>query len=203
METDTLICRLRRAVAGPPGEAGGDHRLDPGLAPRAPAVAAAVLVPVLRRPAPTVLLTRRTDHLHDHAGQVSLPGGRCEPGDPHPEATALRESEEEIGLAPGAVEILGRLERYETVTGFAITPVLALVDGGFVPRPDPFEVAEVFEVPLAQVLDPAAYRLERREVAGRRRTFRVLPHPRHFIWGATAGILYRLACRCADAAAGV
>ena len=171
------------------------HRLDGagGDRPGGDLVAAAVLVPLVERPGGvTVLLTQRTEHLDDHPGQISFPGGRAEAGDAGPVETALREAEEEIGLGRGHVEVLGRLETYDTVTGFTITPVVGAVAPGFALELDHFEVSEAFEVPLAYILD--ARNCERRSVVfeGRPREIRVLPYEGRFIWGATADILISL-----------
>ena len=150
---------------------------------------AAVLVPVVRRDGYlTVLFTRRTSHLHDHAGQISFPGGRAEPGE-SPRDTALRETTEEIGLAPGRVEILGDLTDYTTVTGYRVTPVVGLVASPFDLKPDDFEVAEVFEVPLAFLLDPANHQRNLLMHDGRERHYYAMPYGPYYIWGATAGML--------------
>lgn len=168
---------------------GGDEGHDT-LAPRVPA---AVLVGLVPRPdGPTVLLTQRTAHLKDHAGQISLPGGRLEPGE-SPVAAALREAEEEIGLSADRVEVLGELRPYLTGTGFRIHPVVGWVDPPERFRPDPFEVEELFELPLEFALDPANHRQDSYERNGRRRQFYVLPYAGRYIWGATAGILVNLA----------
>jgi 8-oxo-dGTP pyrophosphatase MutT (NUDIX family) len=178
----------------PPGVRRGDHDLNPDMLPDKPLTRAAVLVPLVERPDQlTVMLTRRTDHLHDHAGQVSFPGGRLEPGDPNPAAAALREAEEEVGLPPHHVNVIGRLDTYVTRTGFEVTPVVALVDPPPLYNPDPFEVAEVFEVPLSFIIDPANHRRQSRHYGGRERFFWVLPWQHYFIWGATAGMLINLA----------
>ena len=154
---------------------------------------AAVLVPIVRREdALTVLFTRRTPHLHDHAGQISFPGGRTEPGDPSLEATALREAQEEIGLARERVELLGRLPEYVTVTGYRVTPVVGLVSAPLDLRPDPFEVAEIFEVPLAFLLDPANHLRNTVLQEGKRRRYYAMPYREYYIWGATAGMLMNL-----------
>lgn len=173
----------------------GDHSLMPGTAPPPqPLTAAAVLVPLVKRePELTVLLTQRTANLHDHAGQVSFPGGRIERSDRDSVAAALREAEEEIGLPRDHVSVIGRLDTYITGTGFEITPVVGLVRAPWPMRPDPREVAEVFEVPLAFVLDPANHERHSREVKGYVRSFFVLPYPGRYIWGATAGMLVNLA----------
>lgn len=162
-----------------------------GYESRSTPVPAAVLVPmVMRSEGLTVLLTQRTAHLNDHAGQVSFPGGRVEPDDQHPEATALRETMEETGLAHHHVDLVGRLPQYVTGTGFSITPVTALVRPDFELAPDEFEVAEVFEVPLSFLTDPANYRLHRAQLpdGGVRQYFSV-PWQQFFIWGATAAML--------------
>jgi 8-oxo-dGTP pyrophosphatase MutT (NUDIX family) len=153
-----------------------------------------VLVPIVDRGAQgaaglTVLLTVRAPHLKMHSGQVSFPGGRVDARDASPEEAALREAHEEIGLDTGRVELLGRLPDYRTGTGYRITPVVGIVSAPFEAKPDPGEVSEVFEVPLALVLDPANHRRDSREWQGRVRHFFVIPHERHYIWGATAGML--------------
>lgn len=171
----------------------GDHDLNPDLAPSRPLVPAAVLVPIVDRPAGmTVLLTRRTGHLNVHAGQISFPGGRLEEGDADAIAAALRETREEIGLESAHVEIAGRLDTYQTRTGFEITPLVGVVHPPFTLSPDEFEVAEVFEVPLDFVLDPANHQRRGRMEKGIERRFYVLPYGDYFIWGATAGMLVNL-----------
>jgi 8-oxo-dGTP pyrophosphatase MutT (NUDIX family) len=160
---------------------------------------AAVLIPLIARATgPTVLLTQRTAHLHDHAGQISFPGGRCEPTDRDAIATALRETEEEIGVPTHAVEILGQLPAYHTASGFRVTPVVGWA--AQLPealRLDTFEVAETFEMPLAHALSARARREERAWVAGRERRYwairyRCADQRRRFVWGVTAGILVML-----------
>lgn len=154
---------------------------------------AAVLVPLVNRPdGITVLLTQRTEHLADHAGQISFPGGRVEEGDKSREVTALREAEEEIGLPRSRVEILGTLPEYRTVTGFGVTPVVALVEPPFSLKLDPFEVADVFEVPLSFLLDPSNHQRHSYDYQGRRRFYYAMPFQGRFIWGATAGMLINL-----------
>jgi 8-oxo-dGTP pyrophosphatase MutT (NUDIX family) len=137
-------------------------------------------------------LTQRTQHLHDHAGQISFPGGRVEPEDESPSATALRETKEEIGLEPRFVEIVGYLDPYKTGTGFLVTPVVGLVSIGFSLSPDEFEVADIFEVPLDYILDASNHRRESRNFDGIERTFDVIEYENRYIWGATAGMLINL-----------
>ena len=155
--------------------------------------AAAVLVPIVDHPSGlTVIFTKRTSHLKAHSGQVSFPGGRAEPEDPTPEFTALREAREEIGLAMERVEVLARLPDYHTRTGFRVAPVVALVPPPLALVPDPREVEEVFEVPLAFLLDPGNHRRETRELQGRTAGYYVMRYGTYTIWGATAGMLMNL-----------
>lgn len=159
-----------------------------------PSAAAAVLVPiVLRAEGPQVLLTRRTAHLRDHAGQISFPGGRVEPEDVDVEAAALRETEEEIGLARRHIEVIGRLPIYTTVTAFEVTPVVGLVEPGFSLKLDAFEVAEAFEVPLQYLMTPAHHQRHIFTYEGGQREFLSMPwlqgSEEYFIWGATAAML--------------
>ncbi|MDY0013144.1 MAG: CoA pyrophosphatase [Rhodocyclaceae bacterium] len=154
---------------------------------------AAVLVPLVQRDEGfTVLLTQRTDHLHKHAGQVSFPGGGADPADASPVHTALREAEEEIGLDPRQVELLGFLPRYWTGTGYEITPVVGLVTPPLDLKLDNFEVAEAFEVPLDFLLDPANHQEREVEWQGAMRRYYVMPYEGYHIWGATAGMLVTL-----------
>ena len=162
---------------------------------------ASVLVPLVQRDDLTVLLTQRTDHLTNHPGQISFPGGRAEPADADTAATALREAHEEIGLEPRRVELLGSMPTYTTGTGFIVTPVVGLLPADLTLRVDPFEVASVFEVPLAFLMNPANHRHHSIEVAGVRRHFLSMPWEgpdtegqpqRFFIWGATAAMLRNL-----------
>lgn len=173
----------------------GDHSLTPGATPPASdLVGAAVLVPLVERPEGlAVLLTRRAPNLAAHAGQISFPGGRVEPEDADATATALRESQEEIGLPPSHVEVIGRLDTYVTGTKYLITPVVGLVRAPFPLTLDPIEVTEAFEVPLDFILDSRNHERHSREWQGRQRIFFVLPYPDRYIWGATAGMLVNLA----------
>lgn len=155
-------------------------------------VPAAVLVAVVLRETPTVLLTQRTSHLKDHPGQISLPGGRIEAADSSPTAAALREAEEEIGLARDRIEVIGYLPRYLTGTGFDVTPVVGLVDPPLTLQADPFEVAEIFEVPLEFFFEASNFQRMALHVQGRRRAFYSIPYEDRFIWGATAGIIRSL-----------
>jgi 8-oxo-dGTP pyrophosphatase MutT (NUDIX family) len=155
--------------------------------------AASVLVPIVDRASGlSVIFTKRTTHLKAHSGQVSFPGGRAEPGDPTPEFTALRESQEEIGLAPEKIEILARLPDYITRTGFQVTPVVGLLTPPLELVPDPREVEDVFEVPLAFLLDPANHLRESREINGRTVGYYEMRFGARVIWGATAGMIVNL-----------
>jgi 8-oxo-dGTP pyrophosphatase MutT (NUDIX family) len=192
-----LIAERLRGTA-PPGDLEREARaaFAPDIAARLfphPLVPAAVLVPIVERDAGLcVLLTRRTDHLRDHPGQISFPGGRIERADGGPGAAALRETREELGIDPARIEIIGYLPVHPVVTGFAVTPVVGFVSSPFELRPDPHEVAEAFEVPLAFLLTPGA------AVAGTRRWHEIelpvweFPYEGRRIWGATAQILRSL-----------
>lgn len=184
---------LRRRFASPPAwqpEITADARLAQA---REPLREAAVLIPLVMHDAgPTVLLTRRTSHLHDHAGQISFPGGGIEEHDETPVAAALRETEEEVGLRAESVEVLGSLPRYATATGYVVTPVVGLVTPGFLLEIDTFEVEEVLEPPLAFLMNPAHHERRLIDFDGVRRTFYAMPYEagrRYFIWGATAAML--------------
>lgn len=150
---------------------------------------AAVLLLIVAHVNPTVVFTQRTAHLNDHAGQISLPGGRCDDEDCTPERTALREAHEEVGLEPDRVELLGRLPEYCTSTGFSVTPVVGWARPPVAFRPDPHEVADVFEVPLEFLLDHRNHRHESAFFKGRTRNYWAMPFGERFIWGATAGML--------------
>jgi 8-oxo-dGTP pyrophosphatase MutT (NUDIX family) len=191
-ELDAGWLRRHFAAAGPPGETlYGDQGADTGRSDaRRPA---SVLVPIVERPEELrVLFTRRTAHLRDHSGQISFPGGRAEAHDASAEATALREAEEEIGLDPRRVEVLGKLSDYHTRTDFRVTPVVGLVAAPFELRLDAREVDEVFEVPLSFLLDPANHQRLSREFQGRQVHYFAMVWREHTIWGATAGMLVNL-----------
>lgn len=171
----------------------GDHDLNPDLRPEGPLRHAAVLVPLIdHSDGMTVMLTKRTDDLPTHAGQISFPGGRIEPEDTDPVAAALRETYEEVGVPPDMVEVIGTLDDYVTRTGYLVTPVVGFIAPPFPVEPDPGEVDEVFEVPLEFVLDPANHQRHSRVYLGRERHFYVLPYEGRYIWGATAGMLVNL-----------
>lgn len=178
--------RFARPRAYTPATSGDGHL----FAGRRELRSAAVLIPVVSRADQlSVLFTRRTAHLTDHAGQISFPGGRAEPDDPSLHHTALREAQEEIGLAPERVEILGGLNEYVTVTGYRVTPVVGLVRTPFELKPDDFEVAEVFEVPVAVLIDPRNHVRNHVIQADRNRHYYAVPYRDYYIWGATAGML--------------
>lgn len=192
LTADAVRRRMTEAAVG--RAVRGDHQLSGLSRPEAPLRRAAVLVPLVQHPdGLTVLLTQRSAHLTDHAGQISFPGGRIEDTDPDPERAALREAWEEVGLDPARVELVGRLDRWETTTGFEIVPVVGLVHPPLDLKPDPFEVAEAFEVPLDFLVDPGNCERRSREVRGAQRWFYVLPYQGRNIWGATAGMLVNLA----------
>ena len=190
--------RLGRAHArGLIGRGAGAVPGDEGAAsaPRnATATPAAVLVGLVEHAdGPALLLTQRTEHLRDHAGQICFPGGRIEADDDNAAAAALREAEEETGLDPARVSVLGELPLYQTVTGFRIHPVVGWITPPFELRPDPLEVAEAFEVPLHYVLAPENHRRQSYRRGPVTRGYYVLPYQGRFIWGATAGIIVNLA----------
>ncbi|QBE62665.1 CoA pyrophosphatase [Pseudoduganella lutea] len=186
---------LRERFAAPPDWF--PETADESRAAKPHPTPASVLVPLVEREGGlTVLLTQRTAHLHDHAGQVAFPGGRAEHDDVDAIDTALRETEEEIGLHRRHIDILGTLPLYYTGTGYAVTPVVGLVRPPFDLKADPFEVAEIFEVPLRFLMDGAHHEVRSAAVPegapGEKRTFYTMPHGGHFIWGATAGMLRNL-----------
>jgi 8-oxo-dGTP pyrophosphatase MutT (NUDIX family) len=193
----SLAERLRNAL-----EEGHRRRpvLLPGDAleleePGAGVTPAAVLVPVVERPSPTVILTLRPETMRKHPGQISFPGGRIDPDDAGPVAAALREAEEEIGLPPAAVHVIGLADRYRTVTGFEVTPVVGVVPPDLPITPQPGEVAAVFEAPLAYLLDPDNHRIREAEWRGRLRTYYEIQWGERRIWGATAAMIVNLSRR--------
>lgn len=188
--TRNWVVQRLRAPLEPASEAGFLRYVHPTERVVTPA---AVLVPLINRATGvTVLLTQRTAHLNDHAGQISFPGGRVEEGDADRIETALREAEEETGLDRTAVHVMGSLPDYDIPTGFRVTPVVGWIEPPIAFAPDPFEVAEVFEVPLGHFLDPANHQRHSDEVQGRRRNYYAMPYQHRNIWGATAGMLFSL-----------
>jgi 8-oxo-dGTP pyrophosphatase MutT (NUDIX family) len=190
---------LQRRFANPPHwhpELVIEHK----FADRLPAHAS-VLVPLVMHDRPTVLLTERTAHLSTHSGQVAFPGGRVDEGDADAAATALREAHEEVGLEERFIEVIGTLPTYTTGTAFIVTPVVALVRPGFVLQRNPDEVADIFEVPLDFLMNPANHRRHAFEAQGVHREWFSMPYtepgtqgPERFIWGATAGMLRNFYC---------
>jgi 8-oxo-dGTP pyrophosphatase MutT (NUDIX family) len=170
-----------------PGDAFDEETADP--------TPAAVLVGVVDRPQPTIILTERPTTMRKHPGQISFPGGRIDPGDAGPAAAALREADEEIGLSPSFVEVVGTTDPYRTITGFEVTPVVAVVRPGFTLRCEPREVADAFEAPLYYLLDPARQQIRTVEWRGRERTYYEIMWEGRRIWGATAAMLVNLSRR--------
>jgi 8-oxo-dGTP pyrophosphatase MutT (NUDIX family) len=173
----------------------GDHEHDPvllAIADVRPIRPAAVLIPVVDRADPTVLLTLRTEKLSSHAGQVAFPGGKIDPGDVSPAAAALREAQEEIGLEARFIEPLGYSDTHLTTTGYRIAPIVARVRPGFTLTPNPAEVQDIFEVPLAFLMGPENHQRHSREWRGLTRSYYAMPFGDRYIWGATAGMLRRL-----------
>lgn len=198
--THPVEARLRRALDRPAGPS-SDFDLNPAIRPASdkPLRAAAVLVPVWLRPEEAVmLLTKRASHLKHHPGQIAFPGGKVDATDTGPMQAALREAHEEIGLDPGRVRVIGTLPVHETVTGFAMTPFVGLIEGDFAPLPEAGEVEEVFTVPLTHVLTPARFAIEGRVWMGSRRRYYAVPYGPYYIWGATARILRGLAERAVE-----
>lgn len=201
-------CRAQRALSPQPPpvadeivghrgpsdfEHGSGHDwFEPGKAGMAPKPAA-VLVPICDCGGrASVLLTRRARTMRAHAGQIAFPGGRADAADDGPATTALREAQEEIGLMADDVSILGFLDSYLTGTGYIVSPVVGVVGSGFVARPEPGEVAEIFDVPLDFLMNPANHQTHRRDIGGRSRTFVAMSFGDRYIWGATAGMLKNL-----------
>ena len=179
-------------LSAPPTGPGWNHADMSELLGNRTRQPAAVLMGIREGVQPRLVFTVRTDNLHAHAGQVAFPGGRSDPEDSSAVATALRESEEEIGLDRSLVTPLGYLDRFETISGFCVTPVVARIASGARLYPSPDEVAEVFEVPLAFLLDPANLRRYTMEFRGHQRPMVEFVHAGHRIWGATAAMLCNL-----------
>jgi 8-oxo-dGTP pyrophosphatase MutT (NUDIX family) len=182
---------LERGRSRSPELLAGDVLEEPGLE----ATPAAVLVPVVDRPRPTVILTERPKTMRKHPGQISFPGGRIDPGDADAIAAALREAEEEIGLPPGRVEVIGTADRYRTITGFEVTPVIGVVPPDLPLAPHPGEVAAMFEVPLAWLLDPSRHVVRTLDWRGRERRYYEIEWQGRRIWGATAAMIVNLSRR--------
>ncbi|MDE2577553.1 MAG: CoA pyrophosphatase [Hyphomicrobiales bacterium] len=197
MSSDFIARARARLAVPPPGTSPGDHVLNPGQMDmeRVMAVAkpAAVLIGLIDRPeGATVLLTERASHLRDHSGQIAFPGGRIDPQDASPLAAALREAEEEVGLARDHVAPLGELDAYYTGSGYRITPIVAQIATPFALRLNAEEVADAFETPLAFLMNEANHQRQSREWKGLERRFYAMPWNNRYIWGATAGILRNL-----------
>jgi 8-oxo-dGTP pyrophosphatase MutT (NUDIX family) len=170
------------------GDQGNDRMLEI-VAREQPIRPAAVLIAVVDHPEPTVLLTQRSAHLNDHAGQISFPGGKIDPTDTSPLDAALREADEEVGLGREFIDPVGYLDLYGTAFGFRILPTVARVRPGFTLRVSAAEVDDVFEVPLAFLMNPANHQIHSKEFRGIERLYYAMPYEERYIWGATAGIL--------------
>lgn len=188
-----LLERLRQNVSTTmPADLGAGDVPDHVREALPEATAAAVLIPVVVHDEPTILLTERSPGLKHHAGQISFPGGRLEPGDPDAVFAALRETQEEVGLEPHRVETIGYLDKYLTITGYSVTPVIGLVQPGFDLQLDRTEVISAFEVPLSYLMNPENHLRQRYQIKGARVYVYSIPYESHNIWGATAAMLVRL-----------
>lgn len=200
MTVDEIVRRVaersRRLASGLPVASppiGSDFSLNGMVAVPEVWRPASVLMPLIRRETGiTVLLTQRTEDMPSHAGQIAFPGGRRQVEDIDATATALRETEEEVGLTRDFIEVIGALDLYRTGTGYQITPIVGIVTPGFTMRADPREVADVFEVPLDHFLDERNHRIDSRVWQGRERRYYAMPYGERYIWGATAGMLKNL-----------
>ncbi len=170
----------------------GDHNPNPEIGPVGQLISAAVLVPLVLHDNITALFTQRAKRMTKHSGQISFPGGHVDDEDINAEATALRETEEEVGVNSAYIEVIGRLDTYVIRTGFLVTPVVGFLKPPFVITPDDHEVDEVFEVPLEFLMDRANHQHHKRELNGHNRDYYAIPYEDRYIWGATAGMLVNL-----------
>lgn len=193
MSTTWAEDRLRRALSGA-AAASSDFDLNGDQVPEVKLRPAAVLA-AFHEDDGRLILTKRASGLRHHPGQIALPGGKLDPTDKDEVTAALREAQEEIGLNPAQVSLLGTLPMHQTVTGFAITPVIGIIRGDFTPRPEPGEVDEAFSLPFTHIATPAKYRIEGRRWRNGWRRYYVAPFGPYYMWGATARILLGLARR--------
>lgn len=194
MTVEGTEARLRDALRTA-AEPSSDYDLNPEASPPDAPLRPAGVLAAFRAEDGRLLLTKRGSGLRHHPGQIALPGGKVDPGDADAIAAALREAREEVGLDPAQVRLLGCLPPHRTVTGFSVTPVLAMIEGTFTPVPEAGEVEEAFFLPFAHVADPARYRIERRRWRGGWRSYHAAPFGPYYLWGATARILLGLARR--------